>query len=74
MENKEYGKIDFSEDLNYFKEKLRKCMELRNPTACKKLEKQVELLEDALVVYRISRSDEKIIYDTEGNLIDLDDD
>jgi hypothetical protein len=68
----EHGKIDFSEDLAYFREKLAKCLNSHNPTACKKLEKQIELLEDSLVVYRISRSSEKIIYDTEGNLIDLD--
>lgn len=40
--------------LTYLKNKLKKCLDRHKPEACEKIKKQVELLEDSLVIYHLT--------------------
>ena len=45
--------IDPEEDLAYFHTKLDECLKHNDVERCDKLRKQVELLEDSILIYRL---------------------
>jgi hypothetical protein len=63
---------EYLEDVAYFQNKLLRCREHGSIDACKKIQAQLDGLLDSLVIYKISRSSERRIIDSDGMLMDLD--